>query len=90
MAHYYLETESGRNGDSAWPLWGLAMSLVVAVSRCFLNSQPNFTPSPDLSHPYCNASLSPPSLPFSLSLTLLRLRLQFALKLLLGHLEFKT
>lgn len=35
MAHYYLETESGRNGDSAWPLWGLAMSLVVAVSRLF-------------------------------------------------------
>ncbi|KIS00216.1 hypothetical protein L804_02865 [Cryptococcus deuterogattii 2001/935-1] len=31
MAHYYLETESGRNGDSAWPLWGLAMSLVVAM-----------------------------------------------------------
>lgn len=51
MAHYYLETESGRNGDSAWPLWGLAMSLVVAVSRRFLNSQPDFTSSPDLSHP---------------------------------------
>ncbi|WVQ76376.1 hypothetical protein IAR50_006041 [Cryptococcus sp. DSM 104548] len=31
MAHYYLETESGRNGDAAWPLWGLAMSLVVAM-----------------------------------------------------------
>nr|ODN85910.1 hypothetical protein L203_04409 [Cryptococcus depauperatus CBS 7841] len=31
MAHYLLETESGRNGDAAWPLWGLAMSLIVAM-----------------------------------------------------------
>lgn len=26
------ETEEGRNGDSAWPLWGLAMRLIQAVS----------------------------------------------------------
>lgn len=32
MAHYHLETEKGRNGDNAWPLWGLAMRLVTAVS----------------------------------------------------------
>ncbi|KAL1410582.1 hypothetical protein Q8F55_004595 [Vanrija albida] len=31
MAHYHLETEKGRNGDSAWPLWGLAMRLVTAM-----------------------------------------------------------
>ncbi|WVQ83747.1 hypothetical protein IAT38_005891 [Cryptococcus sp. DSM 104549] len=31
MAHYYLETENGRNGDAAWPLWGLGMSLIVAM-----------------------------------------------------------
>lgn len=26
------ETEKGRNGDSAWPLWGIAMRLLQAVS----------------------------------------------------------
>jgi hypothetical protein len=31
MAHYQLETEKGRNGDNAWPLWGLAMRLVTAM-----------------------------------------------------------
>ncbi|EJT46054.1 hypothetical protein A1Q1_05436 [Trichosporon asahii var. asahii CBS 2479] len=31
MAHYHLETEKGRSGDSAWPLWGLAMRLVTAM-----------------------------------------------------------
>nr|XP_018266019.1 uncharacterized protein I303_02397 [Kwoniella dejecticola CBS 10117]OBR88177.1 hypothetical protein I303_02397 [Kwoniella dejecticola CBS 10117] len=31
MAHYLLETEKGRNGDSAWPLWGLAMRIIVAM-----------------------------------------------------------
>ncbi|TXT11220.1 hypothetical protein VHUM_01971 [Vanrija humicola] len=31
MAHYHLETEKGRNGDAAWPLWGLAMRLVTAM-----------------------------------------------------------
>jgi hypothetical protein len=31
MGHYQLETEIGRNGDSAWPLWGLAMRLCQAV-----------------------------------------------------------
>lgn len=31
MAHYHLETEKGRNGDSAWPLWGVAMRLVTAM-----------------------------------------------------------
>ncbi|KAK8870138.1 hypothetical protein IAR55_000708 [Kwoniella newhampshirensis] len=31
MAHYHLETESGRNGDSAWPLWGLAMRMGQAM-----------------------------------------------------------
>lgn len=32
MAHFHLETEKGRNGDSAWPLWGLAMRLIQGVS----------------------------------------------------------
>ena len=31
IAHVLLETEGGRNGDSAWPLWGLNMRLVVAM-----------------------------------------------------------
>ncbi|WVF70366.1 hypothetical protein IAT40_005156 [Kwoniella sp. CBS 6097] len=31
MAHYLLETEKGRDGDSAWPLWGLAMRIIVAM-----------------------------------------------------------
>jgi hypothetical protein len=31
IAHVHLETESGKNGDSAWPLWGLTMRLVVAM-----------------------------------------------------------
>lgn len=31
IAHVHLETEGGRNGDSAWPLWGLSMRLVVAM-----------------------------------------------------------
>ncbi|KAK6909911.1 hypothetical protein L486_00437 [Kwoniella mangroviensis CBS 10435] len=31
MAHYMLETERGRNGDSAWPLWGMAMRLLQAM-----------------------------------------------------------
>lgn len=46
MAHYHLyvliplaavklidgrETERGRNGDSAWPLWGLAMRIIQAM-----------------------------------------------------------
>ncbi|WVR05530.1 hypothetical protein IAU60_002548 [Kwoniella sp. DSM 27419] len=31
MAHYVLETEKGRNGDSAWPLWGLATRLIQAM-----------------------------------------------------------
>lgn len=25
-------TEKGRNGDSAWPLWGMAMRLLQAVN----------------------------------------------------------
>lgn len=32
MAHFHLETEKGRNGDSAWPFWGLAMRLIQGVS----------------------------------------------------------
>ena len=28
----YRETEKGRNGNQAWPLWGLAMRIIVAVS----------------------------------------------------------
>ncbi|WVQ69660.1 uncharacterized protein L199_007880 [Kwoniella botswanensis] len=31
MGHYHLETEDGRNGDSAWPLWGLAMRLIQSM-----------------------------------------------------------
>nr|KIR83485.1 hypothetical protein I308_06147 [Cryptococcus tetragattii IND107] len=31
MAHFHLETEKGRNGDSAWPLWGLAMRLIQGM-----------------------------------------------------------
>ena len=27
------ETEKGRNGDSAWPIWGLAMRIMQAVCR---------------------------------------------------------
>ena len=45
MAHFHLsvtntcaptnasETERGRNGDSAWPLWGLAMRICQAVGQ---------------------------------------------------------
>lgn len=35
MAHYQLQTDRGRDGDSAWPLWGLAMRIAQAVSRSF-------------------------------------------------------
>lgn len=31
MANLHSETEKGRSGDSAWPLWGLAMRLVTAM-----------------------------------------------------------
>ncbi|BEJ05387.1 hypothetical protein CcaverHIS641_0212040 [Cutaneotrichosporon cavernicola] len=31
MAHFHLETEEGRNGDPAWPLWGMAMRLAQAM-----------------------------------------------------------
>ncbi|GMK58493.1 hypothetical protein CspeluHIS016_0505250 [Cutaneotrichosporon spelunceum] len=31
MAHFCLEMEKGRNGDNAWPLWGLAMRLIQAM-----------------------------------------------------------
>ncbi|OCF30850.1 hypothetical protein I317_05061 [Kwoniella heveanensis CBS 569] len=31
MGHFMLETEKGRNGDSAWPLWGMAMRLSQAM-----------------------------------------------------------
>ncbi|GFZ52287.1 hypothetical protein JCM24511_10060 [Saitozyma sp. JCM 24511] len=31
MAHFHLETERGRTGDSAWPLWGLAMRIIQAM-----------------------------------------------------------
>ncbi|ORY26987.1 fungal-specific transcription factor domain-domain-containing protein [Naematelia encephala] len=31
MAHYYLETDESRSGDSAWPLWGLSMRLIEAM-----------------------------------------------------------
>jgi hypothetical protein len=33
MAHYQLQTDRGRDGDSAWPLWGLAMRIAQAVRR---------------------------------------------------------
>ena len=31
MAHMHLESDKGRRGDSAWPLWGLVMRLVQAM-----------------------------------------------------------
>ncbi|GMK58988.1 hypothetical protein CspeluHIS016_0700030 [Cutaneotrichosporon spelunceum] len=31
MAHFHLETEEGKNGDPAWPLWGMAMRLAQAM-----------------------------------------------------------
>ncbi|WVR05539.1 hypothetical protein IAU60_002557 [Kwoniella sp. DSM 27419] len=31
MAHFHLETDKGRNGDSAWALWGLAMRIIQAM-----------------------------------------------------------
>nr|XP_018266025.1 uncharacterized protein I303_02403 [Kwoniella dejecticola CBS 10117]OBR88183.1 hypothetical protein I303_02403 [Kwoniella dejecticola CBS 10117] len=31
MAHFHLETDKGRNGDSAWTLWGLAMRIIQAM-----------------------------------------------------------
>ncbi|KAL7422804.1 hypothetical protein Q5752_002100 [Cryptotrichosporon argae] len=31
MAHYHLETDKGRTGDAAYPLWGLAMRIIVAM-----------------------------------------------------------
>nr|XP_031857529.1 uncharacterized protein CI109_007089 [Kwoniella shandongensis]KAA5524601.1 hypothetical protein CI109_007089 [Kwoniella shandongensis] len=31
MAHYHLETEQGRDGDVSWPLWGLAMRIIVSM-----------------------------------------------------------
>lgn len=31
IAHVSFETESGKNGDSAWPLWGLSMRMVIAM-----------------------------------------------------------
>jgi hypothetical protein len=35
MAHYQLQTDRGRDGDSAWPLWGLAMRIAQAVSHVY-------------------------------------------------------
>lgn len=32
MGHYCLETENGRDGESAWPIWGLVMRIIQAVS----------------------------------------------------------
>lgn len=31
MAHVHLHTEEGRDGDSAWPIWGLTMRLLIAM-----------------------------------------------------------
>lgn len=30
--YYFSETEKGRNGDSAWPLWGLSMRIIQGVN----------------------------------------------------------
>lgn len=30
---YYSLTEEGSSGDSAWPLWGLSVRMIYAVSR---------------------------------------------------------
>ena len=32
MGHFYLETEKGRDGEMAWPIWGLVMRIIQAVS----------------------------------------------------------
>jgi hypothetical protein len=44
MAHYHLETEKGRNGDSAWPLWGLAMRIMQAMGLHRDGQRWNLTP----------------------------------------------
>lgn len=31
MAHVHLHSETGRDGDSAWPLWGLCMRILIAM-----------------------------------------------------------
>lgn len=31
MGHLLLDTERGSNGDTAWPLWGLAMRAIQAM-----------------------------------------------------------
>ncbi|RSH91564.1 hypothetical protein EHS25_009863 [Saitozyma podzolica] len=31
MANVLLETERGRNGDSAWPMWGICMRMIQAM-----------------------------------------------------------
>jgi hypothetical protein len=36
LGHYCLETERGRTGDAAWPLWGIASRLLIAVSASLL------------------------------------------------------
>ena len=33
MGHFYLDMEKGRDGESAWPIWGLVMRIIQAVSR---------------------------------------------------------
>lgn len=32
LAQFSNESEEGRNGDASWPLWGLSMRLIQAVS----------------------------------------------------------
>lgn len=32
MGHYHLDQEAGRDGESAWPLWGLVIRISQAVS----------------------------------------------------------
>ncbi|OWZ37418.1 hypothetical protein C347_00109 [Cryptococcus neoformans AD2-60a] len=44
MAHFHLETEKGRNGDSAWPLWGLAMRLIQGMGLHRDGARWNLTP----------------------------------------------
>ncbi|UOH84813.1 hypothetical protein LQV05_001627 [Cryptococcus neoformans] len=44
MAHFHLETEKGRNGDSAWPFWGLAMRLIQGMGLHRDGARWNLTP----------------------------------------------
>jgi hypothetical protein len=46
MAHYQLQTDRGRDGDSAWPLWGLAMRIAQAVRLVHIRADLTDGPTP--------------------------------------------